>query len=223
MTPGGLTDVYINASDATGMVPITGTETVVFDVEGAYYQVVVSANTGGSISLKGTYMWKSDTSLSVKVTPNKDYKIQKVTVNGTSQKNMENSRVAKTLSIGAVESNLNISVLFESVPTYIVTVVVHGKGTVSGEGVYNEGDTVHLSVNAAKGYKFSKWGDATTMADKSFTIDHDTILDVYFVADDSGELRGSPIDNTTAIIIIVVFLIVMGLVVLIVLLRGRNR
>ena len=54
------------------------------------------------------------------------------------------------------------------------------KGTVSGGGHYEEGETVTLTATPKGGYKFTRWSDGSTANPYTFTVTSDVSLTAYF-------------------------------------------
>lgn len=63
---------------------------------------------------------------------------------------------------------------------------VMGRGTVSGSGGYDEGDTVQISATAKAGYTFVKWSDNNTNAVRNITVGSQNLTLVAIFAINEG-------------------------------------
>ena len=66
-----------------------------------------------------------------------------------------------------------------------VTANVSSYGTVSGSGIYKKGDSVTISATPAAGYKFYRWSDGATAAEKTITATADASYIAEFKADET--------------------------------------
>lgn len=72
----------------------------------------------------------------------------------------------------------------------VLQVSPQGAGTVEGAGMYDENDTAHINAIPAKGYKFLKWSDGSTSAQRTITVTKDQTLTATFKVVESGEGGG---------------------------------
>ena len=79
--------------------------------------------------------------------------------------------------IGMPSSPINVKL---KVATFTVTIETSGKGTVTGAGTYNEGETISLTAVPEEGWHFVKWSDGTTSSTYSLTINGDKSLTAEF-------------------------------------------
>lgn len=85
-----------------------------------------------------------------------------------------------------------VTIIDPSAPTYRLTVTSADAtmGTVTGGGMYTEGAVVNISAVAANGYKFVKWSDNNTNANRSVTIgDTDITLTATFAVQTTAEQK----------------------------------
>ncbi len=72
-----------------------------------------------------------------------------------------------------------------TIPTYTITTAVSptGSGTVTGGGTYNKGSTATLKATPSAGYKFIKWNDGITVAERTVTVTSNVTYTAYFEPD----------------------------------------
>ncbi len=58
-----------------------------------------------------------------------------------------------------VNGNATYTAIFAAIPQHVVILNVEGEGTVTGDGVYYEGDNVTITATAAENYQFVHWTD----------------------------------------------------------------
>ncbi len=71
------------------------------------------------------------------------------------------------------------------IPTYLLAVAVEPEvgGTVTGAGIYTEGETVSLTASPVRGYAFSEWAGVITGSDNPVTVimDSDKTVSANFI------------------------------------------
>ena len=77
--------------------------------------------------------------------------------------------------------------------TYRVTLFAQpaAGGTVEGSGVYQPGDTVRISAEAAQGYVFANWSDGSNLNLRQFRATSDVMLTAYFEYE-GGNVQPNP-------------------------------
>lgn len=60
-------------------------------------------------------------------------------------------------------------------PTYVISLIAGTGGTVSGAGTYEVGTSATIKATPNAGYKFVKWSDGNTSAERAITITEDDI------------------------------------------------
>ena len=61
-------------------------------------------------------------------------------------------------------------------------------GSVSGAGIYEEGETATIAAVANSGYRFTGWSDGITEANRSLVLTADLTLTAHFEAEEDGEI-----------------------------------
>ena len=146
-------------------------------------EIAATASAGGSVSGAGTY--QRGKTVSLIATPDKGFRF----VNWTS-KNLIISTNAKFHFIA--NSDVDYTANFEPVPdTLMVTVAVTAEhGSVSGTGIYQQGETVTLVATPDKGYKFVGWtannGIVSTSAEYSFMVEEAITIVANFMVDNDN-------------------------------------
>ncbi len=71
-----------------------------------------------------------------------------------------------------VSSPVEYVASFEAIPTYTITAVSadEATGTVTGGGIFYEGETATLTATAAEGYRFATWNDGNTDNPRTITV-----------------------------------------------------
>ena len=127
-------------------------------VEGTFYDVTVNceAEQGHVTGNDGTYLEGSTVTLTA--TANRGYKFLNWTVGETTY--TENPLIL------TVNSNLTVTANFEALTPLTVTAVANDEalGTVTGSGVYFEGENVTLTATPNAGCEFVKWSNEATDA-----------------------------------------------------------
>lgn len=71
-------------------------------------------------------------------------------------------------------------------PFYTVVLTTEGKGTVTGEGEYQIGETITLVATADKGYTFSQWSDGNSDNPRTIILNNDLTLTATFILTAKG-------------------------------------
>ena len=95
--------------------------------------------------------------------------------------NWSNGATEATLTFVA-EKDSTIVANFKKM-SYTVTAIVNDelKGTISGTGTYEYGETATLEAVAAEGYELLYWSDRSTENPRTVTVDGNKVLNAYFV------------------------------------------
>ena len=153
----------------------------------ATFTIEPSDGTGGTVRCNSTNVAnegivgvKNGQKLSFTATPAKGYMIGSVTIGGAECTAAARSLTAKTIQTDAIKADTAISVTFAEIPTYTVTLVVDGEGSITKGGETEEnsidvkyGDTITLTaVPNDKYHYFVGWvKDGTTVStDKSYSV-----------------------------------------------------
>ena len=75
-------------------------------------------------------------------------------------------------------------------PSYTLSVVTEGEGTVTGAGEYTIDETATLTATAASGYVFSQWSDGVTDNPRQITVTSDMTLTAVFTKTSGGSTGG---------------------------------
>ena len=159
-------------------------------------EIAATAGAGGSVSGAGTY--QRGKTVSLIATPDKGFRF----VNWTS-KNLIISTNAKFHFIA--NSDVDYTANFEPVPdTLMVTVTATAEhGSVSGTGIYQQGETVTLVATTDKGYKFVGWtandSIVSTSAEYSFTVEEAISIVANFMVDNDNTAIEETENNTFTI------------------------
>ena len=81
-----------------------------------------------------------------------------------------------------VSSPVEYVASFEAIPTYTITAVSadEATGTVTGGGIFYEGETATLTATAAEGYRFATWNDGNTDNPRTITVTEDATYTATF-------------------------------------------
>ena len=128
------------------------------EATGTTYTIAATANPADGGTISGAGVYNANVTATLTATPAENYEFVNWTENG--------QVVATTATFSfTVTANRTLVANFEEVTaSYTITAVANPEeaGTVSGAGVYEEGETVVLMAVAAAGYEFVNWteGDA---------------------------------------------------------------
>ena len=81
-----------------------------------------------------------------------------------------------------VSSPVEYVASFEALPTYTITAVSadEATGTVTGGGIFYEGETATLTATPAEGYRFATWNDGNTDNPRPITVTEDATYTATF-------------------------------------------
>ena len=81
-----------------------------------------------------------------------------------------------------VSSPVEYVASFEAIPTYTITAVSadEATGTVTGGGIFYEGETATLTATPAEGYRFATWNDGNTDNPRTVTVTEDATYTASF-------------------------------------------
>ena len=81
-----------------------------------------------------------------------------------------------------VSSQVEYVASFEAIPTYTITAVSadEATGTVTGGGIFYEGETATLTATPAEGYRFATWNDGNTDNPRTVTVTEDATYTATF-------------------------------------------
>lgn len=167
----------------------------------SYYTVTATAQTGGSVSGAPTEKVEDGTEVTVTATPETDYKF----TGWYSKNKLVSDQTAYTFAVTA-DTALEARFTLKAKPTYTITAVAAEGGSVSGDGIVNEGSAVTLVAVANTGYDFVGWYEedqtlASNEASYSFTAESNRTLTAKFAkktytvsatAQEGGQISGIP-------------------------------
>ena len=135
------------------------------------YSVMVTCNPEeGTVSGGGVYQAGATATLTA--TPKDGYEFVRWSDSNTA--NPRTLTVTKDLSLTAEFAKINI-------PTYTITLTYNPEhGTVSGDGVYQAGETATLTATPKDGYEFVRWSDGNTANPRTLTVTKDITLTAEF-------------------------------------------
>ena len=132
-----------------------------------FFDLVLNAGTGGTVTGGGSYSNKVDVTISANPLPNYHFL-------RWSDGNTDNPRTLR------LTKNTELTAYFEEDPKYTIDVSVIGNGSVDGSGEYYQGSEVILSAIPDEGYYFVRWSDNTTDLLKTVIVDGNINLTAYF-------------------------------------------
>ena len=135
------------------------------------YSITVTCNPEeGTVSGGGVYQAGATATLTA--TPKDGYEFVRWSDGNTA--NPRTLTVTKDLSLNAEFAKINI-------PTYTVTLTCNPEhGTVSGDGVYQAGETATLIATPKDGYEFVRWSDGNIANPRTLTVTKDITLTAEF-------------------------------------------
>ena len=138
--------------------------------------ITASASTGGTITPSGNVLVKQGESQSFTITPNTDYEITDVLVDGSSVGAVPN------LTFSDVTADHTIAVTFAPIPTYTITATANTGGTIDPAGdqnVFRGTSNVTYTIAAKSNFQLSdvkvddvSMGPLTTYTFNNVTTDH---------------------------------------------------
>lgn len=158
------------------------------------YNITAIANPvdGGTITGEGTYAENEQATLTA--IPNQDYQFVNWTEDG-------NEVATDSIYEFTVTGHRDLVANFAMFHTVSLDVQPASTGTVTGEGVYENGESVTVSATPETGYVFESWSSngtqVSTNADFTFTLTSDTALTANFVQPVTLELMANPVDGGT--------------------------
>ena len=189
---------FVNWTDVTGTV-VSANPAYTFTVSGdaSYvanfslnsYAITATANPteGGTVTGAGTY--DHGTSATLTATANAGYDF----INWTKGNEVVSTNPTYTFTV--TESGAYIANFEEIIiPTYVVTVIADPAegGTVTGDGVYEEGETVTVTAAPSEGFAFQNWTEngeiVSEEAEYTFVVTADRNLVAHFDVDGVIEL-----------------------------------
>ena len=195
---------FVNWTDATGAV-VSANPAYTFTVSGdaSYvanfslnsYAITATANPteGGTVTGAGTYNHGASATLTA--TANAGYNF----INWTKGNDVVSTEPSYTFTV--TESGAYIANFEEIIiPTYEVTVTANPAegGTVTGNGVYEEGETVTVTAAPSEGFAFQNWTEngeiVSEEAEYTFVVTADRNLVAHF--DFDGVIENSDITYT---------------------------
>ena len=162
------------------------------------YNIVASANTGGSISPSGTTTLDEGQSQTYTISVDPEYRIKNVTVDGTDQ------GAITTYTFSNVTADHTIQAIFEQKPTYTITASSNAGGSISpnGETVVLENGSQSYSISADTRYRISdvkidgaSQGPITSYSFTNVTANH--TIEVVFEAIPTYSINITCGDNGT--------------------------
>lgn len=126
------------------------------DVPPTYFTIKASAGTGGIISPSGDVNVNSGANQTFTFTPNTNYAIDVVTVDGAAN---STAKVNGNYTFTNVTAGHSISVTFKENSQYTISISANptAGGTTSGNGFYFSGASCSVCANANNGYTFTNW------------------------------------------------------------------
>ena len=155
----------------SGMVATPAASNYAFRLGTVQYTITATSNdeTMGTVSGAGKY-YEGET-VTLKATPKTHHEFV----------NWSNGATEATLTFAA-EKDSAVVANFKKM-SYTVTAIVNDelKGTISGTGTYEYGETVTLEATPAEGYELLYWSDRSTENSRTVTVDGNKVLNAYFV------------------------------------------
>lgn len=138
------------------------------------YQLTVTYTTGGTATGSGEYIAGSQVQLTA--TPNSGYSFVGWYRGGTL---ISGANPYNYTTRGQADT---VQAVFEliPIPEFIITVIPSTGGTVTGGGVYEEGQSVTLSAMPQSGWTFVKWSNDATDNPYSFTASENLTISAIF-------------------------------------------
>jgi len=160
----------------------------------------LAAGTSWSVTFNGAPQASTSASISFTV-PNGVYAYSVSVPSGYTS----SSTLSGTLTVD--DGNVIKNIVFTPIPppSYMLTMLVVGEGTVSpGNGTYVQGTTVSLEAIGAEGWSFSGWsGDATGTTNTTITMNSNKVVTATFTQNEytltmlvAGEGTVSPSNGT---------------------------
>ena len=143
------------------------------------YDVTIAMNIEGSGVVEGSGTYNKGETVTVTATPNEGY----IFVNWT-----ENGEIVTTETEYSFEiaNDRNFVANFIAIYDVTITMNMEEAGSVTGEGTYNDGETVTVTATPNEGYKFVNWTENGEVVSEemeySFVITEDVELVANFVS-----------------------------------------
>ena len=143
----------------------------ILPIDNITYSITLTCNPEhGTVSGDGVYQVGETATLTA--TPKDGYEFVRWSDGSTA--NPRTLTVTADLTLTAEFAKINI-------PTYTVTLTCNPEhGTVSGDGVYQAGETATLIATPKDGYEFVRWSDGNTANPRTLTITEDVTLTAEF-------------------------------------------
>ena len=154
----------------------------ILPIDNITYSITLTCNLEhGTVSGGGVYQVGETATLTA--TPKDGYEFVRWSDGSTA--NPRTLTVTADLTLTAEFAKINI-------PTYTVTLTCNPEhGTVSGDGVYQVGETATLTATPKDGYEFVRWSDGSTANPRTLTITKNLTLTAEFAEIDDNEVIDS--------------------------------
>ena len=154
----------------------------ILPIDNITYSITLTCNPEhGTVSGDGVYQVGETATLTA--TPKDGYEFVRWSDGSTA--NPRTLTVTADLTLTAEFAKINI-------PTYTVTLTCNPEhGTVSGDGVYQVGETATLTATPKDGYEFVRWSDGNTANPRTLTITNNLTLTAEFAEIDDNEVIDS--------------------------------
>ena len=146
--------------------------TAIFAADGTTYAVNTDVNDPSMGSVSGGGEYSEGETVTLIATPKEGYHFVK-----WSDENTDNPRTI------TVTGETNLTAIF-AINTYTVTATTDdaSKGSVTGGGTYNHGETATLTATPEEGYHFVQWSDGNTDNARTVTATQDSVFTAIFAA-----------------------------------------
>jgi hypothetical protein len=143
------------------------TFTAVFAID--EHNVTLSKNISAAGTVTGDGVYEYGTNITLTATPNEGYRF----------KGWSDGAIGKSRELTVTK---DIDIIANFVPLYTLkTLASASQGSVSGGGIYEDGEIATLVANAKPGYIFAQWADGNDENPRYVTVDGNKTYTAYFI------------------------------------------
>ena len=133
------------------------------------YNVTISKNLSAAGVVTGDGLYEYGTNITLTATPNEGYRF----------KGWSDGAIGKSRELTVTK---DIDLIANFVPLYTLkTLASASQGSVSGGGIYEDGEIATLVANAKPGYVFAQWADGSDENPRYVTVDGNKTYTAYFI------------------------------------------
>ena len=154
------------------------TFTAVFAID--EHNVTISKNLSAAGTVTGDGVYEYGTNITLTATPNEGYRF----------KGWSDGAIGKSRELTVTK---DIDLIANFVPLYTLkTLASASQGSVSGGGIYEDGEIATLVANAKPGYIFAQWADGNDENPRYVTVDGNKTYTAIFIEGESDATTAAP-------------------------------